>query len=286
MRRSAVKFSTSRQLSANSGSENALWGVDRINPNSAKVSPAVARASLGIGLAGDDRAFPTAAAYKAALGVLARQLTRVAEDERQKIAELLHDHFGQDLLLIKLKLQQMANAPTAEFQQRLSEIADIAIGLIEQTRASIRELSASYICDMGFDTALQLLARDIQNRYGLACRLVLESRSAALSNEAQRVLYRAVRELILNVVKHACASQVEITAKRKLNALTIEVRDDGCGFEPEKAPAAGLTVGSFGLFSIRANLAPLGGNLRVLSKRGKGTRAMVSVPFDGKNRTP
>jgi signal transduction histidine kinase len=285
MRRSAVKFSTSRRLSAHSSSESALWGADWTNPNSAKASP-VARAFLDNALAGNDRAFRTGTAYKAALAVLARQLTRVADDEKQKIAELLHDHFGQDLLVIKLKLQQMANAPAAEFQQRLSEIGDIAIGLIEQTRASIRELSASYVCDMGFDTALQLLARDIQKRYGLACRLVLESRSAALSDEAQRVLYRAVRELILNVVKHARASQVEIIARRKLDTLMIEVRDDGCGFEPHKTPAAGLTAGSFGLFSIRANLAPLGGNLRVLSKRGKGTRAMASIPVDGKNRAP
>jgi signal transduction histidine kinase len=283
MRRSSVKLSPSRRRSENGGDDASLWESYWANPRHAKVSHSAASASLYSAFGGSDHGVYKGAGYEAVLDALARQLTSVADDERQKLAEQLHDHFGQDLLLIKLKLQQIANACTADLRQRLSEITDITSGLIEQTRASIRELSASYVCDMGLDGALQCLARDIEKRHGLVCQLTLDSKPAALSDEVQRVLYRATRELIINVVKHARASQIKIAVRRKLDSQSIEVRDDGRGFKSRKTAVAGLTGGSFGLFSVRANLAALGGNLRVVSKPGKGTRALVTVPVDVAN---
>jgi signal transduction histidine kinase len=280
MRRSSVKLSPSRRRSENSGSETSFWDSYCATPDGPNASHSAARASLYSALLGSHQALRKAAKYEAALEAMARQLTSVADRERQKIAEQLHDHFGQDLLLIKLKLQQMANAPAAEFRQRLSEITDITGALIGQTRASIRELSASYVCDTGLDAALQYLARDIEKRHGLVCHLALDSESVVLSDEAQRVLYRATRELLINVVKHARASQIKIVVRRKLDSLTIEVCDDGRGFECRKTGVARLAGGSFGLFSVRANLAALGGNLRMVSKLGKGTKAMVTVPVD------
>jgi signal transduction histidine kinase len=82
------------------------------------------------------------------------------------------------------------------------------------------------------------------------------------------------------VVKHAEASRIEIVVTRKVGSLTIEVCDDGRGFNRHKTVLSDLSIGRFGLFSVRAGLAPLGGDLRIFSRIGKGTKAIIALPID------
>jgi signal transduction histidine kinase len=101
-----------------------------------------------------------------------------------------------------------------------------------------------------------------------------------LKDEVQQILFRAVRELLFNVVKHARASRVEILVTRNVGSLTTEVCDDGRGFDRHKTVFSDLSIGRFGLFSVRADLATLGGGLRIFSRIGKGTKAIITLPID------
>jgi signal transduction histidine kinase len=101
-----------------------------------------------------------------------------------------------------------------------------------------------------------------------------------LNDELQQVLFQAVREVLFNAAKHASASRIEITVRRTSSSMAIEVRDNGRGFVQGRPSSSGLSVGRFGLFSVRARLAVHGGSLRIISRRAKGTRAVIALPLD------
>jgi two-component system NarL family sensor kinase len=215
-----------------------------------------------------------------ALGALARELVHVRETERQKVAEWLHDEFGQELVLAKLKLGQLADSLPARFGGDLGGISEILTHLIRCTRMDIHELYPQPLAERGLEAALQSLAQEIQIKHGIVCSAKVDLTPKLLNNEIQQVLFRAARELLFNVVKHAGASRVKIVVTRKPRLLAIEVSDDGQGFDPHETVLSDVSSGRFGLLSVRADLARLGGDLRLFSRVGVGTRAVISLPID------
>ena len=220
------------------------------------------------------------ASYEHALKVLARELTQVRENESQKFAEHLHDYFGQDLLLVKLKLEQLRDSLTAGRRDALVEIINNVAGLIGQTRTFIEELYPRHVSEVGLNGALQILAGEMRTKHGLACNVKLDVMPKPLKDEVQQVLFRAVRELLCNVVKHARASGIKIVMTHNPGSVVIEVCDNGRGFNRHRIALSDLSIGKFGLFSIRARLSPLGGDLRLFSRVGRGTKAIITLPID------
>ncbi len=95
----------------------------------------------------------------------------------------------------------------------------------------------------------------------------------------QTILFRNVRELIVNVVKHARADKVSVRLEDRNTSIRIIVEDDGIGFDPSAVKQAGTKIGGFGLFSIEELMADLGGSLRIVSEPGKGCTAILSAPY-------
>src|SRR5262245_7468726 len=220
------------------------------------------------------------AIYLDALKRLARELSRVKEKERHKLAAQLHDDFGQDLVLTKMRLAELMNRLPPQYTRHLEGIGEIIAGLIRRTRAAIDELSPEHVCDTGLKPALQSLAEEVQRKHGLACVARLEELPRRLKSEVQQILFRAVRELLFNAVKHAHAGGAKILMARKDRSVTIEVCDDGHGFDRNRPEFSELSIGRFGLFSVRADLATIGADLRIFTRAGKGTRAIISVPLE------
>ncbi len=219
------------------------------------------------------------ASNEAALKALARELTYVKEKERQKIAEQLHDEFGQDLVLAKMKLGQLLAELPPQYLDGVTEVVNMVGGLIRHTRTLINQLYSEHLCEMGLIGALQSLTKEIRSRHRLICDVKFDQAPKALKDEVRQVLFRAVRELLFNVVKHARASRAKIVVIGKVDSVVIEVSDNGQGFDCNKTDLSELSVGRFGLFSVRAGLAPLGGDLRILSRVGSGTRATITLPI-------
>ena len=247
---------------------------EQLNGRFANGSP-FGRTSASPGLA-----WARVAKYEEALKALARELTRVKEKERQKIAEQLHDEFGQDLLVAKMRLTQLLNKLPPRYGNGVEEVADIIGDLIRRTRTLIDELIPQRLCEHGLKAALQALAKDLQMKHRFICTAKLDLMPKLLKDEVQQVLFRAVRELLFNVVKHARASRVEIAVMRKPGSVAIEVSDDGQGFDPRQTVLSDLSIGRFGLSSVRADLAPLGGILRIFSGIHKGTIAIITMPIE------
>jgi signal transduction histidine kinase len=106
-----------------------------------------------------------------------------------------------------------------------------------------------------------------------------------MNDEIKVLLFRSVRELMMNIVKHAQARHAQVKMVRIKDRVDIEVADDGVGIDHGKSDTLPGSSGGFGLFSIRERLHYLGGRLEVNSEEGKGTRITLTVPLKYAKRT-
>ena len=209
---------------------------------------------------------------------LAAELGQVRDRERQKIAEDLHDHIGQNLALAKMKLGALNSSLGGEHSALVAGISDLISHTIEDTRSLIHELHPEWRSEVSLKQALDWLAKQTQAKYGLPCVIEFGALPKPLKKDVQEVLFQAVRELVVNTVKHARASKVRIIGGCEKGWIRIRVIDDGRGFEPSKLFSQATKTGGFGLMIIRARLGSLGGNLYFHSRAGAGTSAMIALP--------
>jgi signal transduction histidine kinase len=141
------------------------------------------------------------------------------------------------------------------------------------------ELSPPLLYDVGLVATADWLADNLVQRYGLRTTVEKRGEVPAL-DEAQRVtLYRALRELLINVAKHAGTKEAQVLIEGSASGVSVSVRDHGFGFDPQ-APADG-----FGLRSIRERIESLGGRFAVESAPDRGTQVVLSVPASGRSAT-
>jgi len=224
--------------------------------------------------------------YQDKLQSLASELSLSEERERRTLAETLHDHTGQLLCMAKIKLEELEDsAPDGSPQSSLKEIQGIIEKSINCTRSLIYELSPPILYDVGFEAAVDWLAEDMRRQQHLAIKVEGNGQADQLDKEVRHFLYRAVRELLFNVIKHAQASQVGINIQRVNTSLQIIVADNGAGFQGEKAWSSANVSQGFGLFSIRERITYFGGSLNIESRPGQGTRVILTMPIDYQKKT-
>ncbi|GBC61166.1 hypothetical protein DENIS_2126 [Desulfonema ishimotonii] len=218
--------------------------------------------------------------HQARLQELSAELVLAEERERRRIATELHDRIGQTLALSKIKLfMLMESQPECCLREKLEEIRRMIEQIMQDSRSLTFELSPPVLYDLGLEAAIEWLAEQIESRHGL-CISICNDSHQRLPEESLRVItFRAVRELLINVVKHAHARHAEIYFGNQNGYMRIEIRDDGIGFN---LPDAGFNGGSdtgFGLFSIRERLKSLGGHFEIRSDPGTGTCVTLLTPL-------
>lgn len=209
---------------------------------------------------------------------LAAELGSVREKERQKIAADLHDQIGQSLVLAKIKLDSLKSSLGNEHAALVAGISDLIQGAIKDTRSLIHELHPEWISQLTLKEALDWLAEETTAKYGLRCDVKFGTAPEPLKKDILEFLFQAVRELLVNVVKHARARQVSIACDCERGGMRLCIADDGEGFDPLASFAPSPTSGGFGLLIIRARLGLIGGNLYIDSHVGGGTSVTISLP--------
>ncbi|MHB9133627.1 MAG: CHASE4 domain-containing protein [Armatimonadota bacterium] len=213
--------------------------------------------------------------YQERLRALASDVALAEETERRRIAGDLHDHIGQSLVACRLMLGTLKDTlPSSEVQAQLEEVRALLEQAVQWTRSLTMDLSPPILHEFGLVAAIHWLAEQCQERHGL---LVCVNDNGALpprQTEANVMLFRVVRELLLNVVKHAQTSQATVTITTSVLEYRIVVEDDGIGV----APGAERQNG-FGLFSIRERLHYLGGQVTIESEVSHGTRVVITMPI-------
>jgi signal transduction histidine kinase len=134
------------------------------------------------------------------------------------------------------------------------------------------------LTELGFEAAVDWLAEQAEGKYGLNCRVSDDGARHALDEDAALVLFQAVRELLVNVGKHAAASEAHVRISGTSSEVIVAVEDDGIGFDAARVKDRATAEGGYGLFSIRERLGLLGGRVEVESGPESGTRVVVMMP--------
>ena len=218
----------------------------------------------------------------AQLRALAAQLTLAEENERRRIALMLHDHLQQVLVGARLHLEYLRSKTreTPLLQPMLQKVENLVVESLTATRSLTSELSPTVLYQFGVGAALTWLGRWCQEKYGLLVEVVVaETKTETEDEEVRIVLYQSVRELLFNVVKHAKVNKVRVVLDRADDGtIRIEVSDQGTGFDPAEVRSREGTIGGFGLFSLRERLDLLGARLEIESAPGRGSRFRILVP--------
>jgi signal transduction histidine kinase len=219
-------------------------------------------------------------AHRAALAINNARLYEQAEgkaalEERQKLARELHDSVSQALYGIGLGART-ARTLLDRDPSALTEPLDYVLGLSEaglaEMRALIFELRPESLQQEGLCVALDKHAASLRARYGLAVEFAGCEPDAAIS--VKEAAYRIAQEALHNVTKHAHASHVELRLTCEPDRLTLDIQDDGAGFDPSAS-----YPGHLGLHSMRERAERLGGSLDITSVKGEGTHIQARLPL-------
>jgi signal transduction histidine kinase/ActR/RegA family two-component response regulator len=210
---------------------------------------------------------------------LALELTRIEDQERQRIAGILHDDLQQLLASAKLQTEMLFDFVKDKPAQKVQMVCDIITEAIETSRSLSHELNPAFAHGEDLGVALKKIGARMTGNYGFQLQESIEIDSYRLDEDIKKFVYRSVQELLLNCAKYAGASRVslELTGKGKL--LVVTMTDDGVGFDPDKLKIRGGTEGGFGLFSIQERATALGGSFEVNSFPDKGSRFVLKIPM-------
>jgi PAS domain S-box-containing protein len=200
------------------------------------------------------------------------------ENEKRHIAREVHDELGQVLTALRMNLTLAAvrhAGPVPELLDALNGMktqVDRAIQGVRNVASSLRPPEL----DLGLVTSVEWLCNEFTRHGGVACEL--RAAHEAIECDASRavVVFRIVQESLTNISKYAQASQVVVSLVRRANELSVEVRDNGLGFDP----ATVARSGSLGLLGMRERAIALGGRVEVNSTPGQGTVIDLLIPLD------
>jgi signal transduction histidine kinase len=215
---------------------------------------------------------------------LSKRLVEVQEEERRAIARELHDRVGQSLAALNLNLtivnNQLSSLVNEQVNARLSDSLDLVAELIALVRDVMSNLRPAVLDDYGLEAALQTNLDSFKARYGIAITFEKnQSLIPRLGSSIEMTLLRIAQEAMLNVVRHAQADQVTLSLQMVEQVIRMTVQDNGVGLQSWQTAHY---PGSHGLMIMRERAEAVGGNLRVSSTPGKGTRIEASIPFQEK----
>ncbi len=218
--------------------------------------------------------------YQERLRSLAQELSMAEERERKRLAVALHDDVCQILSATKWKLARLKGLDDIAARERWgAEVAALLDRAIHSTRSLTTQLSHPALYEAGLAAAVEWLAGDIASIHGLRVDLEMPRERDPLDPRARAVLFQCLRELLVNVSKHAGAAQARVRMAWDNGQLRLEVADAGRGFDPQ-AVHAKVDEGGFGLFSIRERVEMFGGRMDLRSAPGEGTTVALEMPFD------
>lgn len=201
-------------------------------------------------------------------------------EERNRIAREIHDGLAQSLAFMALKLDLAERLLTSQPERALVEVATVKNTLRTQIREVRRSLFALRPLDLeryGFLESVKRYTEAFAEQAGFRLRLGLPEQ-VSLSHASELVIFRVLQESLTNAVKHGSPALVEVRLEaRGERGATLEVTDNGKGFDPQEKARAGF--GGFGLTQMKERLEARGGSFRVESEPGRGTKVRAELPY-------
>lgn len=212
--------------------------------------------------------------YQERLRSLMANMLITEEQERRNLAIDLHDGLSQTIALMRIKLSTVRGRVDARLAPSIDEIVE----LVDQANSAARsigfELSPPVLHDLGLEPAVQWLVENIHSRYGIEVVLEDDGKPKPADEKTRVILFRSIRELLINAAKHARARSVHVRLQREEDQFDASIEDDGVGMEVAVAGARGS-----GLISIQERLNHVGGSMQIESAPGRGTRVRLRAPL-------
>lgn len=215
--------------------------------------------------------------YRKEVRKLSSQAISAQEEERKRIARELHDETAQALtsLLVRLRIAERAST-LEEIKAGIGAVRDLATRTLDEVRKMAVELRPSALDDLGLVPALQWYTKQYAEDHRVELEFHTEGFDQRLPADVELVLYRVIQEALTNVAKHSRARRVKVLVSREGDVAKATIQDDGRGFDVSdtlQSRERGL-----GLFGMQERLALVGGNLKIDSVVGIGTRVEAAVP--------
>ena len=206
---------------------------------------------------------------------LSARLVEAQEEERRSISRELHDEVGQSLgaLLVEVgQLSKLVPADDRVTQAQITHIKSVAETAVKSIRDIALLLRPPMLDDLGLIPALEWQAREISRRSDMEVEVHSEKVSEDLGDETKVTVYRLVQEALNNAATHAAAKNAKVTVVQGSDRITIEITDDGHGFDPKRQRGMGI-------LGMEERVRRLGGTLTIESAPGKGATAKAELPL-------
>ncbi len=220
------------------------------------------------------------------LRALAVELSHAEQCERKRLASVLHDHIQQLLVAARMQIEWMKQSHEMD---RIHTGAQAVESILREAIAAARsltvDLSPPILHEAGLAGGLNWLVGRMKESHQFRVKLRTDPRAQPADEETSVLLFECVREVLLNVLKHAGTNEAEVTLLRTgNNCIRLIVKDEGDGFDTTLLENRKPEETTFGLFSIQQRLAHLGGQVEIVSSPGKGTTVTLTVPNKIKSR--
>ena len=207
------------------------------------------------------------------------RLQSLVEEEKMRISREIHDQLGQSLTALKLDLslirKRLVSDGLAEQSANVHQIEQSVNRIIRTVRKISTELRPGILDELGVIAAIEWMAKDFQRRTGIGCNVTIREVDMISDTIRATAIFRIVQETLTNVIRHAAASQVNVSLEKKDDTLIIEVRDNGIGIREGRI----FGSKSLGLLGIRERVLLLGGETVIRGKPGEGTLVRVTLPM-------
>lgn len=219
------------------------------------------------------------AARTAQVRALSARLAAAEQQERQRVAEVLHDDLQQQLYALSLTLGLLRKAAPGAAEALQDQAEHQLAQAAHLVRTLSTALSPPVLRHDHLDLLLQWLALHVEGQYGLHVEVVVHDDLVLTEVSRRLLLYQVLRELLFNVVKHAGTKQATLEARRDGAWGVVVVSDRGVGFDLEAVRQRRQAAGGLGLVHLQERFELLGGRFEVTSRPGQGTRVTLRLPL-------
>ena len=206
------------------------------------------------------------------------------QEERRRISRELHDRVLQLLTTIQLRseicLNELISKPE-QLERELKTIAEASHKAATEIRSLLLEKQVIYLAAGTLERRLKDEMEIFRARTGLKLKFDCAIDAHNLPYDVEQELYFALREGIINAIRHSRATELNLSLAQKQNACCVDLRDNGVGFD--KSSVAG--GGGFGLKGMRERIEKVGGHLAIETAPGKGTCISIEVPLRARTNT-
>jgi PAS domain S-box-containing protein len=211
---------------------------------------------------------------------LRERTEKIVDEEQRRICQIIHDDLGQTLtgLMLDMESIRQGNVPLPAHSKKIDEIIHSIQFLVERTRTISTELRPPILDDLGLSAAIRWKIRELKTHINIPCQFNSVPQNIALDSGSNMAFFSIFKEALTNIVRHAAASEINISLIQTAHSTTLRIEDNGKGINVQAIESKD----SIGIYGMRIQAQSIGARFTISGKPGKGTTITVELQHDRK----